>query len=144
MRRNKIPSSYLTRLAEVPLFSACTPKELEHIASRAEEMEFVAGEVVIKEGWFPYDFFVIADGDAVVTIDGSTVAILGPGDFFGELALFDQATRNATVTAAGPLRAYMLGRRELYAAIDEAPGLTHKLLAGMARRVRLADARAYS
>jgi CRP/FNR family transcriptional regulator, cyclic AMP receptor protein len=72
---------------------------------------------------------------------GRKVAELGPGKFFGDLALLDRAPRNATVVAETPMEVLVLGQREFAALIDEVPGFAHKLLAGLARRLREADAK---
>jgi CRP-like cAMP-binding protein len=67
------------------------------------------------------------------------VATLGPGDYFGELALLDRGLRNATVTALTPMEIIVLPQWDFEQALDEAPGMTRKLLTGMARRLRSLD-----
>ena len=133
--------TFVDHLAEVPLFRACSRKARSTVARRAKERRVGAGEVVINEGETGNEFFVIMDGHAQVRRGGKKVATLGPGQFFGDLAVLDKAPRNATVTAETPMALLVLGQREFSALIKEVPGFAHKLLAGLAHRLREADAK---
>ena len=133
--------AFLDHLAQVPLFSALSRKELALVARRAEDVKVDPGRVLVSEGSTGSEFFVIIDGTANVTRRGRKVATLNPGDAFGELALLDKAPRNATVTAQSPMEVVVLGQREFGGLIDEVPGFARKLLAGMARRLRDSDAK---
>ena len=133
--------AFLDHLAQVPLFSALSRKELALVARRAEDVKVDPGRVLVSEGSTGSEFFVIIEGTANVTRRGRKVATLGPGDAFGELALLDKAPRNATVTALTPMEVVVLGQREFGGLIDEVPGFARKLLAGMARRLRDQDAK---
>jgi CRP-like cAMP-binding protein len=128
-------------LAQVPLFSALSKKELQLVARRAEDVKVDAGRILVSEGSTGSEFFVIIDGTATVSRHGRKVASLGAGDAFGELALLDTAPRNATVTAQTEMELVVLGQREFGGLIDEVPGFARKLLAGMARRLRDSDAK---
>ncbi len=138
LRRN---DTYLQHLSVVPLFAACSKKELGLISRRAEQISIDPGRVITKEGAPGHEFFVILEGTATVSRGGRKIATLGAGDYFGELALLDRAPRNATVTATTELEVVVLGQREFSGLLDEVPGLAHKLLIGMARRLREADAK---
>jgi CRP/FNR family cyclic AMP-dependent transcriptional regulator len=127
-------------LAQVALFSACTDKELDRLARHAEIVDFQAGEVLMTEGEAGHEFYVIIDGEVGVTSGGETLAKLGPGTYVGEQALLDPGPRTATVTALRDTQTVLLSSREFYAAIDDVPGLSRKLLAGMAKRLREATA----
>jgi CRP/FNR family transcriptional regulator, cyclic AMP receptor protein len=133
--------AFLDHLSEVPLFSALSKRDLQLVARAAEDVNVDAGKVLVTEGSAGTEFFVIVGGKARVTRRGRKVADLGPGQFFGELALLDRAPRNATVVAETPMELLVLGQREFAALIDEVPGLAHKLLAGLARRLREHDAK---
>lgn len=133
--------AYLDHLAQVPLFSACNKSELKRLARRTTDAKIDAGQVVIRERQGAHDFFVVVEGKAEVSRGGRPVTVLGPGDFFGELGLLDPGLRDATVTALTPLEIIVLPQWDFEAALDEAPGMTRKLLAGMARRLREADER---
>jgi len=123
--------SFVNHLAEVSLFSALSKKELGLVARRAEDVSVAAGKVLISEGTTGHEFFVVLAGTAKVTRRGRRVATLGPGDAFGELALLDRSPRNATVTAETPMELVVLGQREFAGLIDDVPGFSRKLLAGM-------------
>src|SRR4051794_19996971 len=127
-------------LAQVALFSACTDKELDRLAHHAEIVDFRGGEVLMTEGETGHEFYVIIDGEVGVTSGGETVAKLGPGAYVGEQALLDPGPRTATVTALRDTQAVLLSSREFYAAIHAVPGLSRKLLAGRAKRLREATA----
>jgi CRP-like cAMP-binding protein len=124
------------------LFSACTRKELAVIGRATEETEVPAGKELTKEGATGHEFFLILDGEAAVKKNGRKVATLGPGQYFGELALLDRGPRNATVTAETPMKLLVIPQREFSAVLDEVPGMSHKLLRAMAERLRAADAKA--
>ncbi|HZR14996.1 MAG TPA: cyclic nucleotide-binding domain-containing protein [Acidimicrobiia bacterium] len=132
---------FLDHLRQVSLFSALSRKELGLVARRAEDVKVNAGKVLVSEGAPGSEFFVIVDGTAKVTRKGRKVATLGPGDAFGELALLDRAPRNATVVAETPMEVVVLGQREFAGIIDEVPGFSRKLLAGLAHRLREYDAK---
>jgi len=132
---------FLNHLAEVPLFSALSKKELGLVARRAEDVRVEPGAVLTSEGSAGHEFFVIVEGTAKVSRQGRKVAEVGPGASFGELALLDRAPRNATVTAETPMELVVLGQREFAGLIDDVPGFARKLLAGMAARLRESDAK---
>jgi CRP-like cAMP-binding protein len=134
-RRNE----YLDHLARVPLFSACNKTELKNLAKRTTDIKVDAGQVIIRENQGAYDFFVVFEGQAEVTRKGKPVGTIGPGDFFGELALLDRGLRDATVTALTPMEIIVLPQWDFEQALDEAPRMTRKLLTGMARRLRSLD-----
>jgi CRP/FNR family transcriptional regulator, cyclic AMP receptor protein len=129
-------------LRVVHMFSACTDKELAQIARACDEVEVAPDTRLVEEGAVGKDFFLIVVGDAVVTRAGVEVATVGPGQYFGELSLLDESPRNATVTARTPMTLITLGRREFSAVLDSWPGVAHKLLRQMARRLREADEQA--
>ncbi len=125
------------------LFSECTDDELERIAALAHGLRVPAGHVVVREGDEGSEFYVVVDGSARVTVgDGTAVADLGPGSFFGEMALLDGGDRVATVTAATELDLLVLHRDEFNEMLALAmPTLAPKLLAVVGRRVRELEAR---
>lgn len=137
LRRTR--SDYTTHLASVPLFSHCTRSELKTLARRTADISATDGQVLIQEGHGAYDFFVIVAGEAEVSRAGEVVAKLGPGDYFGELGLLDPALRDATVTARSEMELIVLAQWDFEQALEEAPGMTRRLLAGMAQRLRSLD-----
>jgi CRP-like cAMP-binding protein len=109
-----------------------------------DEVRVPAGKVVVEEGTVGREFFLILEGQAVVRRGGRKVALLGPGQYFGELALLDRAPRNATVVAETEMALLVLGQREFSGVLDGLPVVSMKLLQAMAHRLREADARATS
>jgi len=133
--------AYIEHLTQVPLFSACSKDELRKVAKHTADIPVAAGHVLCQEGTRGLEFFVIVSGRAKVSRKGRKVGELGPGDFFGELALLIDADRNATVTALTPMEAIVLSRRDFEAALADAPRMTRKIMAGMARRLAEFDSR---
>jgi CRP/FNR family transcriptional regulator, cyclic AMP receptor protein len=126
-------------LSAVPLFSACSQRELRRIGSLATVVDVEEGEVLTKEGSPGSDFFVIAEGKASVTLRKKRLATLKAGDFFGEMALIDTAPRAATVTAESPMRVYVIGGSDFSALLDQIPVVARKMLRAMAQRLREAE-----
>jgi CRP/FNR family cyclic AMP-dependent transcriptional regulator len=133
--------AFIEHLQQVPLFAACSRKDLQLVARRAEDVKVPAGKALVSEGETGQEFFVIIEGTARVTRQGRKIATIGPGQAFGELALLDRAPRNASVVADTDMELVVLGQREFAGIIDDVPGFARKLLAGMAHRLREADAR---
>jgi CRP-like cAMP-binding protein len=123
-------------LSKVLLFSGCDRKELGQIAGLATEIDVPKGKVLAQEGSPGREFYVILDGKASVAIGGKQVATLGPGDFFGEMALLDQGPRVATVTAEDEMEVAVLDPREFATLVEEHPGVARKILKGLAQRLR--------
>ncbi len=123
-------------LATVPLFSGCSKKELTAIARSAKEVKQPEGTVLAREGDRGLGFFLIVDGTARVTIKGRARKTLGPGDFFGEIALLDEGPRSATVTAETPVTLLGLTAWVFKGLVEQNPGIALKLLKTMASRLR--------
>jgi CRP/FNR family transcriptional regulator, cyclic AMP receptor protein len=123
-------------LRNVPLFSGIEGKELTRIANQMKERVFREGSTVVAEGETGAGFFVIAEGNATVSIGGDVRATLGPGDHFGEIALIDDGVRSASITAATDLRCYGLTPWEFRPFIEEHPQVAWVLLRTLAKRIR--------
>ena len=128
-------------LGEVPMFQACSEEELIAVAYLATPKALEAGTEIVREGDTGNDFFVLMMGTATVARHGHEVGKLEPGNFFGELALFDPAPRNATISADVPVTMAVMERDRFQAALDSVPALRDALLKGMARRLHEVDAR---
>jgi CRP/FNR family cyclic AMP-dependent transcriptional regulator len=89
-------------LQSVPLFNGLSHKDREKIARWSDMIELPAGKHLLDEGRLPHEFFVILDGEVEVTHDDERLATLGPGDFFGEIALIEHGRRTASVVTASP------------------------------------------
>jgi CRP/FNR family transcriptional regulator, cyclic AMP receptor protein len=116
------------RLKDVPFFRTMSKKELAVVAQQTDEIDVPAGRVLAREGDFGDEFFVIDDGTAEVTRGGERIAELGPGDFFGELALLEAERRNATVTATSPMRLIVMTRPS-FRALDRSSPQVHETVA---------------
>jgi CRP/FNR family cyclic AMP-dependent transcriptional regulator len=135
-------SSYLDHLATVPLFSGLSKRELQEVARAADEIDVAEGSEIVSEGRTGHEFFLIIGGNAVVKRGGRRIATLGPGQYFGELAILDRGPRSATVVAASDMRLLVLGQREFSGLLETLPGIAAKLLRAMAQRLREADTKA--
>jgi SAM-dependent methyltransferase len=125
----------LDHLKSVPLLEACTTEELNRIATLAEEVDVPAAEVLTHEGEREPFFYIVATGTATVTREGRKLTTLGPGTFFGEVALLTRGPRTATVTADTNMKLLRLDERRFAALLDDAPTVARKILAGVAKRL---------
>ncbi len=123
-------------LRQVPLFSACSNRELRAIAAVAKDVIHPEGTVIATEGDPGVGLFLIVDGDAEVTIGGKRMAILRRGDFFGEIALLDGGPRSATVTADSDLDVLTMSSWTFKGFVQENPTVAWALLGTMAERMR--------
>ena len=133
---------YTTYLERIPMFRSCSEDELNRISDLASATTAAEGEPIIQQGDLAEEFFVIVSGSADVTRDGKFVASLEPGDYFGELALFDRALRNATVTATSPTELVSFSGGAFDELLDKVGSLRGALLTGMARRLHELEGRA--
>ena len=113
----RVPTEPLELLRAIPMFSVLPPTVLERLASVAAEVRVPAMSEVFEQGDRGERFYVIAEGTAVVEIDGAETSTLGPGDFFGEIALLHDVPRTATVRAVQDLRLHALERDDFIAAV---------------------------
>ncbi len=136
--------SKLDLLAQVRMFSSLNKKELRQIARVAEQVKVSAGTEIVREGTPGHEFYLVVSGQAAVRRGGRKVATLGPGSYFGEMALLDRGPRSATVVADTDMELIILGQREFMGVLDDVPAVSHKLLVSMAARLRDADTKAVS
>jgi CRP-like cAMP-binding protein len=122
-------------LRSVPLFEHCSRRDLGKIAAITEEVAVEDGKVLITEGDRGREFFVIISGEVEVRRRGRKVAALGPGTYFGEIALLSQRPRTATVTAVTPLRVLVIADQAFVDLLDEIPELWLKVARSLAERV---------
>jgi len=123
-------------LSAVPLFSHCSKRELAAIARLAHELDLPEGPTLIKEAArVAYSFFILVDGGAEVRRGSGRVAKLGPGDFFGELALILQRPRTATVTLTARSRLLAISAHNFQPLLKRSPGIQLKLLEALAERL---------
>jgi CRP-like cAMP-binding protein len=121
-------------LAAIPLFSSLTQPELEELATWFDAKSAAEGVTLIGEGASGYSFFVLLDGKAVVTCDGSELSRLGPGDFFGEIAILGDGRRTATVTTTTPARLLVMFGTDFRQLQQAKPEIAAQLEAAMNER----------
>ena len=133
------PSPELLR--KVPLFADFDQNDLKRLARSFKERTFDAGSTVAGEGKTGAGFFVIESGEASVSVRGDEHGKLGPGDYFGEIALIDDGARSATITADSDLHCYGITSWEFRPLVESNASIAWKLLETMAQRLRAAQQR---
>jgi len=123
-------------LSRVPLFASLSRRELEFVASRADEVETPAGKFLTTQGEPGDTFYVLLDGEARVDIDGQLRRTLEPGDFFGEISMLDRGLGTATITTTKPSRLLVMSHAQFRDAIKANDALLIKVLAAMGERLR--------
>jgi CRP/FNR family transcriptional regulator, cyclic AMP receptor protein len=122
------------RLKAVPLFAGLSKKERERVARWADEIDEPVGYHLIDQGRFAYEFFVLLEGNVEVRRGDEPLAELGPGDFFGEVALVEHDRRTATVMATMPVRAIVMFGRDFDQMRAEMPVVAEKIEAAVRER----------
>ncbi len=130
----------LELLASVPLLGRLDRKDLEAVGRLCDEVDLPAGKTVTKQGSYGTEFYVIVDGTVAVERDGAHLRDLGPGGFFGELALLAKIMRTASVTTTAPTRLLVLGAREFETLIKDHPSIQAAVLHAVAERMAHMDA----
>jgi CRP/FNR family cyclic AMP-dependent transcriptional regulator len=120
-------------LQRVPIFQGLEPRELERIAGSMKQRTFRAGDTVTAEGQGGVGFFVIESGEAKVTIGGKDRRTLGPGDYFGEVALLTDSPRTATITAETDLHCYGMTSWDFKPLVESHGSIAWKLLQAMSK-----------
>lgn len=121
-------------IRSIPLFADCKADEVAEVAAIADEIDLPAGKEVVVEHADGQEFVVIIEGQAVVTSGGTAIATLGPGQWFGEVALLTGQPRNASVVASTPLRALVIARHRFTQLLEHAPGIRETIEAFVADR----------
>jgi CRP-like cAMP-binding protein len=122
-------------IRKVPLFSRLSKTELRQLAMLADEIDLREGKEMTRQGAAGREFFVLLEGTADVKKDGRKINALGPGDFFGEIALVSHEPRTATVTATSPVRTLVITERSFRRLLDETPQVKTKVMEAMASRL---------
>ncbi len=125
----------IAALKASPLFEGLSRRQLAELARLTDDLEVEPGTVLCEEGARGHEFFVITDGEATVTRAGEQLAKLGSGDFFGEMAVLEPVRRTATVTAATPLRFFIVSDRAFGSVLATDPKIESKVLRTLARRL---------
>lgn len=131
-----ITGAHVELLRRVPLFAAMTDSAYHHVAGLTESHAVPAGEAVVQQGDEGDAFYVIVSGTADVRQDDRSIASLGAGDFFGEIALIDGKPRSATVVATDDLVLLRVWRAPFLRLLEEQPATRHAILMALTQRIR--------
>ncbi len=129
-------------IAKVPLFAGLEKRDLERIADSFKERKYKAGDAIASEGHGAAGFFVIGEGTAKVAVHGEDRTTLGPGDYFGEIALIDEGARTASVTADTDMTCYAMTFWEFRPIVETDARIAWKLIQALAHKLRESEARA--
>ena len=124
------------RLATVPLFASLSKRQLEVVARAGALRSYGADERIVGKGEKSVGFYLVLDGRVEVRADGKTVAVLGPGNFFGEMALFEEQPRTADVVAVAATRCLVLSRWEFWNDLSQEPDVIRALMTVLVHRLR--------
>jgi CRP/FNR family transcriptional regulator, cyclic AMP receptor protein len=127
-------------LQRIPLFAELQRRELERLSGSFKERTFDSGQNVAVEGEGAAGFFVIESGEAVVTVHGEERGRLGPGDYFGDIAMIDKGDRTASIQAESELKCYGLTFWDFRPLVESDARIAWPLLQVMAKRLRAAEA----
>jgi CRP-like cAMP-binding protein len=122
-------------LRKAPLFDGLSKKELEQLATLADDLEVPAGKVLTRQGDTGREFFVLMDGEVNIERDGESLGTRGAGDFIGEISILEDMPRTATVTATTPVRLFVLTAQNFRSVVEQQPEVENKVLRTLARRL---------
>jgi CRP/FNR family transcriptional regulator, cyclic AMP receptor protein len=128
------------RLREIPLFAGLGKKERREVAKQADEVDVEPGRHLVREGEFAYEFFALEEGTAEVRRGDQLLAELGPGDFFGEMGLIGNVTRNASVVATSPVKALVLTGQSFRHIERELPAVSKQIRKAIEERCHQLEA----
>jgi len=114
-------------LDKVPLFARLSQADRERVSRSADEVNVAEGTLLVREGDFAYEFFAIEEGTATVEHDGQQLATLGPGDYFGEMALLETERRTASVRATSPMQLIVMFGADLRNLLHDSPELAAEI-----------------
>jgi CRP/FNR family transcriptional regulator, cyclic AMP receptor protein len=128
-------SGRVDALKRVPLFGGLGRQDLEAVERISREAEFTPGEELIAEGTPGREFFVLLEGEAAVSRAGVEINHLGPGDFFGEIALLSDRPTSASVTTSAPARVLLIAPRDFRQLLENLPLMQMKVIQALADRL---------
>jgi voltage-gated potassium channel len=131
-----IPREVLEHFRSVPLFSTLSDADLRAVVMAADELDEPAGAVLVREGEVRRELFVITRGTATATRNGHELRTMGPGDFFGEIALLSGGERTATVTASTDVSLMMLAPTPFRRVLSTEPKALEAIMHALGERLR--------
>lgn len=136
MRRQTVKAR---KLGELELLRRCRKRDLEVLASIADDVTYAPGDVLCRQGQLGYEWFVLTAGEAEVRVHDQPVATVGPGDVVGEMSILDGGPRTASVVALTDVHAFCIDRRRFDALLERAPAIARAMLRQLSLRLRRAD-----
>jgi CRP/FNR family cyclic AMP-dependent transcriptional regulator len=137
--RGEENEAVMTMLEKNPLWAGLDKKELQAIIKVSEERKFETGDIILGKGEGGVGFYLIMNGLVDIKSDSRVLAKLGPGQFFGEMAVLDNQPRSANVIAAEPSRCFIISEWSFKALISQNPRIALKMLQELVRRLRDAN-----
>jgi CRP-like cAMP-binding protein len=125
-------------LRAVPLLEGLSDRDLERVLARSTEEEFRAGDVIVEAGNRACDFYILLRGEAELSVPDRKTATLGPGDYFGEMAVLDGEPRSATIVAETHVSSLRIARPDFLALLDAYGSIGRTILVEMSKRLRAA------
>jgi CRP-like cAMP-binding protein len=126
----------LELLKHVPLFAGLNNKQLQQLELITDEIDVVAGTVLVTEGRVAHEFFIIISGEVAIDKGGQEINNLANGDFLGEIALVDGGPRTATATASTPCRLLVLTHGGFHQLLDTSPEIRRAVMEALGQRLR--------
>jgi CRP-like cAMP-binding protein len=126
-------------LAQVPLLAGLSKRELSRVLSLGDELEFFPGKIIVEIGDQARDFYMLLEGKARLEVPRKKTEILGPGDYFGEMAVLDGGPRTAEITAQTHVTALRIDKKDFLKLLDTYGSMGRKILTEMTGRVRAAE-----
>ncbi len=134
--KDSVDNATMEMLAKASLWSGLDKKDLKFIAKMSKEREYDAGSTIVEKGEGGVGFYLILNGLVEIKSNGTTLAKLGPGQFFGEMSVIDNQPRSANVVAVEPSKCLILSAWSFNALITEHPKIALKILQEFVRRLR--------
>ena len=126
-------------LAKTPIWSGLSDKDLKSIVKASKERKYETGQTIVQKGEGGVGFYLVLEGSVEIKSDGTTLAKLGPGQFFGEMSVIDNQPRSADVVALEPSKCLILSAWSFHALISDNPRMALKMLQEFVRRLRITD-----
>lgn len=135
----KRKSDQLSALRAVPLFASLTDRDAKAVLAASREELYSNGQAIVREGTPGGPFFLIVEGNAKLSVGGKVLKKLGPGSYFGEMAMIDKGPRSATIVADGNVKALAIASWDFLALCEQDFKVAQRVMVGLAQTIRSLD-----